>query len=144
VALGRLWVGLICDRVHVADDALLLTVAAAPDRVCIVTDAVAPAGTDATSWEIDGVEVTVADGRATLADGTLAGSVVTMDRSVRNLVGLGVELEVALAAASHHPAAAVGVGDTVLKPGAPADVVVLDDAHEVVRTLVDGRVVHER
>ena len=46
-----------------------------------------------------------------------------------------------LAAASHHPAAAVGVGDTVLKPGAPADLVVLDEHYDVVRTLVDGRVV---
>jgi N-acetylglucosamine-6-phosphate deacetylase len=36
------------------------------------------------------------------------------------------------------------VGDTVLKPGAPADLVVLDDHHEVVRTLVDGRAVFER
>jgi len=143
VALGRLWVGLICDRVHVADDALRVTVAAAPDRVCIVTDAVAPAGTSDTTWEIDGAQVTIRDGRATLPDGTLAGSVVTMDQSVRNLVDLGVELEVALGAASHHPAAAVGVGDTVLKPGAPADLVVLDGAHEVVRTLVDGRVVFE-
>jgi N-acetylglucosamine-6-phosphate deacetylase len=144
VAIGRLWVGLICDRVHVADDALLMTVAAAPGRVCVVTDAIAPAGTDATSWDVDGVPITIRDGRATLADGTLAGSVTTMDASVRNLVDLGVEPELALAAASHHPAAAVGVGDTVLKAGAPADLVVLDDAFEVIRTLVDGSVVHER
>jgi N-acetylglucosamine-6-phosphate deacetylase len=144
VAIGRLHLGLICDRVHVADDTLRMTIAAAPDRVCVVTDAIAPAGTDATSWDVDGVPVTITDGRATLADGTLAGSVATMDGSVRNLLDLGVPLEVALAASSHHPATAIGVDDHVVRAGAAADLVLLDEAHEVVRVLVDGRVVHER
>jgi N-acetylglucosamine-6-phosphate deacetylase len=144
VAIGRMHVGLICDRVHVADDTLRMTIAAAPDRVCVVTDAIAPAGTDATAWDVDGVPVAIADGRATLADGTLAGSVATMDASVRNLLALDVPIEVVLAAASHNPAAAIGVGDHVLRAGASADLVLLDEAHEVVRVLVDGTVVHER
>ena len=137
-------VGLICDRVHVADDTLRLTFAAAPNRVCVVTDAVAPAGTDWSVWDIDGVEVRVADGRACLADGTLAGSVVTMDQSVRNLIDIGIDPEDALSAASTVPAAVLGTDDHDLRPGSVADVAVLDDEFRVIETIVGGRVVWRR
>ena len=142
VALARLVVGLICDRVHVADDALRLSFAAAPGRVCVVTDAVAPAGTEDRSWSIDGVEVTVGDGRATLADGTLAGSVVTMDRSLRNLIEIGIDPATAITAMSSVPARVVGLGPHDLTTSTVADVVVLDDDWRVRRTLVAGDVVH--
>jgi N-acetylglucosamine-6-phosphate deacetylase len=73
-------------------------------------------------------------------DGTLAGSTLTMVQAVRNLHGLGVELEDALAAASTVPARIVGREDLGrLAVGAPADVVVLDDRLEIRRTLVGGR-----
>jgi N-acetylglucosamine-6-phosphate deacetylase len=139
VAIGNVAVGLICDRVHVADDTLRLTFAGAAGRVCVVTDAVAPAGTDWTSWDIDGVEVQVGGGRACLADGTLAGSVVTMDQSVRNLIDIGIDPEVALTAASTTPAAVMGVTDHDLRPGSGADAAILDDRFEVVETVVAGR-----
>lgn len=139
VALGRLVVGLICDRVHVADDALRMTFAAAPGRVCVVTDAVAPAGTNDASWAIDGVEVTVSDGRATLADGTLAGSVVTMEDSLRNLVAIGIDAATAITAMSTTPAQLIGAGPHDLSPASEADVVVLDERWRVLRTVVAGR-----
>ena len=138
VALGRLVVGLICDRVHVADDALRLSFAAAAGRVCVVTDAVAPAGTEDVTWAIDGVEVTVRDGRAALADGTLAGSVVTMDQSLRNLVAIGIDPAVAVTAMSTVPARVIGLGPHDLSPASVADVVVLDAEWRVLRTLVAG------
>ena len=144
VALDRMFVGLICDRVHVADDTLRLSFLAAAGRVCVVTDAVAPAGTDWSTWDIDGVEVMVAGGRACLRDGTLAGSVVTMDQSVRNLVDIGIAPEVALSAASTVPAAVIGVADHDLRPGSKADVAILDDDFEVVETIIGGRVVWRR
>jgi N-acetylglucosamine-6-phosphate deacetylase len=136
--------GLICDRVHVADDTLRLSFAAAPGRVCVVTDAVAPAGTDWSTWDIDGVQVFVGDGRACLADGTLAGSVVTMDQSIRNLIDVGIAPEVALSAASTVPASVIGVADHDLRPGSTADVTILDDEFEVVATIVAGRAVWRR
>ena len=142
VALLGLAPGLICDRVHVADETLLLTFAAAGERVCVVTAAVAPAGTDATRWDIDGVSVFIGEGRAQLADGTLAGSVVTMDRSLRNLVDLGVAPEVALRAMSTNPARLAGLPRHDLSVGSPADVAVLDDDWRVTRTLVGGVEIH--
>jgi N-acetylglucosamine-6-phosphate deacetylase len=62
--------------------------------------------------------VFVRDGVARLADGTLAGSVLTMPDAVRELVRIGATIEQALYAASRR----------TLAPGAPADVVVLDDS----------------
>jgi N-acetylglucosamine-6-phosphate deacetylase len=122
----RVEVGLIADGVHVADDSLRLVAAAAPGRMVLVTDAIAPAGTASDSWTAGGVEVTVRDGAARLADGTLAGGVGTMDGCVRRMIGLGVAPEVVIRAA----------GGGRLRPGAPADVVVLDDAWEVVTALI--------
>ena len=138
VALLELAPGLICDRVHVADETLLLTFASAAERLCVVTDAVAPAGTDATRWDIDGVQVTITDGRAQLSDGTLAGSVVTMDRSLRNLVEIGIEPEVAIRAMSTNPARVARLHPHDLSVGSAADVVVLDEGWNVARTIVDG------
>ena len=62
-----------------------------------------------------------------------------MIEAVRNLIALGARLEAALAAATEVPARIAGRTDLgVLKPGARADVVVLDDGLEITRVLVDG------
>jgi N-acetylglucosamine-6-phosphate deacetylase len=74
------------------------------------------------------VDVSVRRGVARLADGTLAGSVLTMPEAVRNLIALGATIEEALLAASRRS----------LAPGAVADVVVLDDAFDVTRVYVGG------
>ena len=142
VALDRLAVGLICDRVHVADETIRLGFAAAGDRVCLVTDGVAPIGTDARRWERGGVEVTIDEGAARFGDGTLAGGATTMDQAVRNAVAVGVVEAAALHAASSAPGRVLGV-EHRLVAGAAADLVVLDDHLRVARTLVAGRVVHE-
>ena len=80
-----------------------------------------------------------ADGVVRGPEGQLAGSALTMIEGVRNLQSLGVSLEAALRAASEVPARVARRPDLGrLAPGAPADVVVLDDRLEVVRVLVDG------
>ena len=80
---------------------------------------------------------------ARLADGTFAGSVLTMDAAVRNLVTLGASEVQALLAATRAPARLLARPDLgVLAPGAPADIVVLDDSLEVRATLVEGHELH--
>ncbi len=131
-------IGLICDGVHLAPETVLGVFAAAPDRVAVVTDAVAPAGSAQTTWALDGVELQVVGHQVLTADGRLAGSAVTPDASLRVLVGLGIEPSLALTAMATTPAAGLGLGRHDLTPGSVADVVVLDDRWEVRRTLVDG------
>lgn len=139
VALTRseVTVALIADGHHVGSDAIRLCFASAPGRVALVTDAIAPAGTDDRRWEVDGTMVTIDGGRATLDDGTLAGAVVSMDACVRNVIALGIDPAAAVLAASTTPGRIAGLSAS-LAPGAVADIAVLDDGWRVERTLVAG------
>ena len=141
VALSRedVFVELILDGHHVARDAALAAWRAAAGRLVLVTDAVAAGGVDEGRSTLGSTEIEVRDGVARRLDGVLAGSVLSLGRAVRNLVELGAPLEGALDAASRVPARAAGRPDLgTLRPGFPADLVVLDDRLEVVRTLVAG------
>ncbi len=122
LADDRFVVGLIADGFHVADDAIRLVFAAAGDRVALVTDAVAPAATNDSEWTSGGVTVIVEGGRAALPDGTLAGSVSTMDQCVRHCISLGINPAHVLMAAAGGPRFA----------GHSWGVVVLDDGWNVV------------
>lgn len=125
----RVTVQLIVDGIHLADEVVRIAFAAARRRVALVTDAIAAATLGDGSYRLGGVDVEVRDGVARGAGGMLAGSVVTMDESVRRVHALGIPLEEALAAASANGS---------LAPGSRADVVVLDDRLEVRRVLVAG------
>ena len=129
----------IVDGVHLAAESAYGAFLAAGPRFCLVTDAIEAAMRDAGESELGGRRVQIRDGAVRLPDGTLAGSVLTMDEAVRNLVASGASLADAAHAASAAPAALLGRDDLgVLRPGAPAHVVVLDDALRVVRTVVGG------
>ncbi|CAN5694247.1 N-acetylglucosamine-6-phosphate deacetylase [soil metagenome] len=129
----------IVDLVHLAPEAAYAAFLAARGRFAIVTDAIMAAGLQDGSYRLGDQAISVADGAARIGDGTLAGSVSTMDAAVRNLVSLGASLSDALDAASRVPAELVGRSDLAsLRPGAPADIVVLDDSLAVRRTLVGG------
>ena len=130
----------IVDLVHLSPEAAFAAFLAARGRFAIVTDAIMAAGLSDGSYSLGDREVFVAEGAARLADGTLAGSVSTMDTAVRNLISLGAGLTDALDAASSVPARLIGRPELgTLSPGTPADVVVLDESLAVTRTLVNGR-----
>jgi len=117
----RLVPSVIADLVHLHPVALEV-VFAAKAEVALVSDAVA-AGAGA----VGPVAIREDGGVARLADGTLAGSLLTLDAAVRNVVRLGVPLGRALAAASAVPAAAIGLHDRGrLEAGRRADLVALD------------------
>lgn len=138
LASATLVVSLIADAVHVHPDVLRLAARAkGPDRFLLVTDAVA--------WRAerlgeDALQRDQHDGAARLADGTLAGSTVTMDRAVAVMVEqAGLELGMVLRAASTTPADVLGLSDRGrLAPGCLADVVALDDELRPVSTWVGG------
>jgi N-acetylglucosamine-6-phosphate deacetylase len=135
----------IVDGVHLAPETAGSAWLAARERFCLITDAIAAAGRGDGTFRIGEVEIEVRDGASRLADGTLAGSVVTMDRAVRELVALGAPLPEAIAAATLAPARLLGRADLGrLEPGLPADVVVLDDDLQVVRTLGAGAEISAR
>ena len=133
-------VQIILDGVHLAPETAALVWRAAAGRVALVTDAVSGAGVQDGSYSLGGFEVKIRDGIARGPDGQLAGSVLTMIEAVRNLHALGVPLSSALEAASTVPASVLGLRDAgYLAPGAPADVVVVDDNLQIDRVLVGGQ-----
>jgi len=134
VALTRrdVFVQLIVDGHHLADETVRLVWAAAAGRVALVSDATAGAANGGGTYRLGDVEIEVADGAPTREDGVLAGTVLTMIEAVRNLHALGISFEDAIGAASVVPARIVGRPDLgVLEPGGHADVVVLDDRLEI-------------
>jgi N-acetylglucosamine-6-phosphate deacetylase len=141
VALVRpdVWVQAIVDGIHLAPESALGAFLAAGRRFCLVTDAVEAAGMPPGGYRLADRVVHVDGGAVRLADGTLAGSVLTMDTAVRNLVGCGVGLPEAIHAASTAPARMLGRDDLgVLRPGVPANIAVLNDGLTVERTIVNG------
>lgn len=138
VALGdpRVAASIIADLVHVHPAALRIAIAAQP-RTVLVTDAVATGAGSAASVRL----AAGGDGAARLADGTLAGSTLTMDAAVRNVVTVGIGLDRAIAMASTIPAAVIGLVDRGrIAPELRADLVALDRATLAVRGVwVAGR-----
>lgn len=137
----RFRLGLIADLHHVAGPVVRLVFTAAPDRVVLVTDAVAamgmPPGTYALSGEPAVVDSPGAPPRR--LDGTLAGSSLSLDQAVRNVVGLGIPVSTALLAATRTPADVVGRADLGrLEVGAAADLVWWDDELRPQRTWIGG------
>jgi N-acetylglucosamine-6-phosphate deacetylase len=131
---------IVADGVHVATDALLTAWSAAHGRLVLVSDAIAATAFGDGAYSLGGREIVVEDGVARLADGTLAGSARPLAWGLRLLVELGVPVDEAVDAVTRAPARLLGRDDiAVLRPGAPADLVVLDDAFAVDRVYVGGR-----
>ncbi|WP_104992169.1 N-acetylglucosamine-6-phosphate deacetylase [Deinococcus sp. NW-56] len=130
----------ILDGHHVHPTAFHLARRAAPGRVLLVSDAMRAAGLGEGESDLGGQRVTVRGGRATLPDGTLAGSVLTLDRALRHARAAGVPLPEASAMLSAVPAASLGLTDRGrLVPGLRSDLVVLDRALEVREVHVAGQ-----
>jgi N-acetylglucosamine-6-phosphate deacetylase len=142
----RVTLEIIADGVHVDPAVLGLVLQAAAGRVVAVTDAMAATGLPLGRYSLGGRDVDVTGDRVALADepDTLAGSVLTMDLAVRNLVAAGASLPAAVTAATLTPARALGdSGRGRLVAGAAADLVVLDPDLTCVATIVDGRAVFD-
>jgi len=131
---------LICDGHHVAAASVRTAWRAAGERLVLITDAIRASGMRDGTTELGGRPVTVIEGAARLPDGTLAGSMLTMDAAVRGAVAAGVPLEAALFAASTAPARYLGLDDRgVLATGARADLVVLTPELSVQGVVRGGR-----
>jgi N-acetylglucosamine-6-phosphate deacetylase len=146
IVLEELTAELIADNHHVHPVVLAaLLRAKGPDGITLVTDALRPTGLDSGAFTIGGRTAAVADGVVRLGDGTMAGSVLTMDVALRNLIrASGAPLEELWPTASRNGALAAGVGDRkgVIAPGMDADLVVVGDDVDVRTTIVGGRVVY--
>lgn len=141
LADSRLTVGLIADLMHVSGEIVAVVMRAAAGRVALVTDAIAAAGMPPGRYELGDIMIDVdEDGLPRDAAGAIAGSTLTLDCAVRNVVGVGVPPAEALEAASRVPADLLGRGDLGrIRAGALADLVWFSDELHPLRTWVGGR-----
>ncbi|MDX6316625.1 MAG: N-acetylglucosamine-6-phosphate deacetylase [Nocardioidaceae bacterium] len=137
----RVCLEIINDGHHVDPRVVALTFATAPGRVALITDAMAATGAGDGDFRLGGQVVRVTDGVARLTGtGTLAGSTITLDVALRGALQAGIPEQVAVAAATSVPAAALGLGHRLgrLSVGYAADLVLLDAAWRVVTVVADG------
>jgi N-acetylglucosamine-6-phosphate deacetylase len=135
----------IVDGVHLAPETAKLAWLASRGRFALVTDAIAAAGLPDGEYRLGDREVEKRGLEVRLADGTLAGSVLTMPDAIRNLVGLGAGLPEAVGAATRVPAELIGRPELGrLLPGTPADITILDEDLTVQATYVAGALAFDR
>jgi len=139
---ARVSADIIADGIHL-DPAIvrLFLKMKGPEQSVLITDAISATGMPDGRYRLGPLEVEVKEGRC-LSNGSLAGSVLTMDRAVRNVMAFADwSLMGAVRLATLNPAIAAGIGAQSgrLVPGAPADVTVLSPNGEVLQTILRGR-----
>lgn len=136
---------LIADGVHVEQAAMrLLLKAKGTSHVILISDGISATGMPDGNYKLGGLDVTVSGGVCRNAEGKLAGSTLTLDRSLRNIVALGASLCDAVRMLTINPATLLGVEfkKGALRTGADADIVLLDEDLHVSRVWTRGAVVN--
>ena len=132
---------LIADGVHVEEAAMkLLLLAKGVARVILVSDGLSATGMPDGKYMLGNLEVTVSGGVCRNADGVLAGSTLTLDRALRNIVNLGIALPDAVRTLTLNPASMLGIEfkKGSLRTGADADIVLLDEGLRITNVWARG------
>ena len=140
---------IICDGVHVNFDAIKILAKQKPDKLILITDALSPKGSLTAKvnsfTSLGGLKVQLCPDAIRLESGTLAGSILTMNKGIENLVKhVGLPLETALLYATENPAKNLKVFDKIgsITIGKKADFAVLGEDFTVKLTVVDGKIAY--
>ena len=148
MALPQIQCELIADNIHVHPAAQKILVdVKGPSGVILVTDAIRAAGLPEGEYTLDERTIRIQNGAVRLPDGTLAGSVLTMERALQNLcTATGRSLEEMWVTSSLNAARAIGVSSQKgsLEVGKDADLVLLDESFNVKLTVIKGEIVFSK
>ena len=138
---------LIADTIHIHPAVFqILLNAKGKDKMILITDSMRAGSMDDGNWELGGQEVFVENNAARLSDGTLAGSILTLNKAVSNMVQY-TELEIyeAVALASINPAKLIHIDETKgsIKIGKDADLVIFDEKFNVELTISEGKIIYQ-
>lgn len=143
---SKAYVGIINDGLHLHPAAVRLTVKVKSiDKVFLVSDCISATGMKNGQHKLGDQTIVMDNGVATLEDGTLAGSVLTMDRSVHNLQRYAkIDLSSAVRTASLNPVRVIGLDGKKgsLTEGKDADIAIFDDDLNVHYTIAGGEIVY--
>lgn len=138
----------IADFVHSHSEAVrLVWRVKGSNDLMLITDAMRAKGLSDGEYDLGGQQVTVKGAEARLADGTLAGSVLTMEQAVKNMMSLNhITIDELAHITSGNAARKLGVWNRKgsIEPGKDADFVVLDEAYNVVLTICRGEIVYQK
>lgn len=131
---------LICDGIHIHPAVILAVHKMFGERLVIISDSLRCAGLTDGHYDLAGQPIVVKDGKATLLDGTIAGSSTNLLDELKNVVSYGMPLEAAVTAMTEAPARAIRMFDTIgsLDVGKCADLLVLDEDLNLKAVFIDG------
>jgi N-acetylglucosamine-6-phosphate deacetylase len=131
---------LIADGIHVDEAAMKLLLSAKPRAVILVSDGTAATGMPDGKYRLGNFDVRVTGGVVRNSEGKLAGSALTLDRALRNIVGLGIPLDEAVRMLTLYPAKLLGLESRkgTIAAGADADLVFLDSKLEISKVVTRG------
>lgn len=144
---SSVWTELIADGAHVDPIAIqMLLKCKGPRRILLVTDAISAAGMPDGEFQLGSLLIKVSQGVCRVPEGALAGSTLSLDRALRNMISwTGIPLEEAVYMTSRNAAESIGVAQRKgsIHPGYDADMVLLNDDLHVQATFCEGKLVQE-
>ena len=136
---------IIADLVHTEPSTLKLAYKIKKEKLLLITDAIRAGCMKCGTYDLGGREVCVENGKATLDDGTLAGSVLAMNTAIRNMKKhTEMTLTEVIASVTSAPAKMLGIQKGLLKEKYDADIAIFDEDFSIIRTIVAGDVKYKR
>lgn len=138
---------LIADTFHVNKGLFRLVSKIKGDKLCIITDCLRSGGMPDGDYTLGGQPITKKGIECRLTDGTIAGSVLTLNKGVYNLLAnTDLSVSEAVNCASLNPAKAIKSADEIgsLEEGKKADIIIADDEFEIISTIIDGEIRYNR
>lgn len=131
---------IICDGIHVDDSILKGLYRSFPEEMIMVSDSISACGLGDGEYKLGGLDVIVNNRKATLYDGTIAGSINTLFDGIRYLSNIGVKLEDAIKSASINPARALNMENEIgsIRVGLKADFIVCDKDLNILNVFKNG------
>lgn len=138
----NVFVELICDGIHLHPSMIrAMFKLVDKDKIILISDSMSASGMSDGVYSLGGQEVILKGNKATLRDGTIAGSATNILQCIKNCVKYGIKLEDAVKAATINPATRLGVSDKIgsIEIGKQADIVLLDKDLNLVNVFIKGR-----
>lgn len=134
---------IICDGIHVHPSLLRMIFSACPDKLVTISDSMIAAGLSSGNYTFGGQSVTVKDGHATLADGTLAGSVMNVYDGFSTLIASGISPLHAIASVTQNAAAAARLSKNygTFQQGRSADFLITNSDYQIEQVWINGELV---
>lgn len=137
---SEVYAEIICDGIHIHPSVIRFMFKAVAEKLILISDSMSAAGLEDGCYELGGQKVTVDNGKATLGDGTIAGSATTIYKGFKNIIAYGIPVEDAILSATLYPAKAIHEEKKIgsIAVGKHADFIVMDKDYNILEVYIDG------